>query len=1361
MAMPTILIVEDELVIAKDLARNLQNLGYETLKPVVCAEDAFQLVEQSPPDLIIMDINLRGDIDGIEAARQIKSLLDVPIVYLTAYSEQDIFERAKITEPYGYLSKPVRLLELKNIIEAALYKHSADMKIKESEELHRLTLSNISDTVLITNDNGEFTYVCPNTNLIFGFSKEEVESFGAINKLIPSKLFELEDLKEKGQIENIECSVIDKTGRTRALLITVKAVQIKGGSILYTCRDISEHKLVQENLIRKSRLLEQAEKLAGVGAWEYDLVNEKLDLSNEWLNIHGYDDPNPSVDDIIPLVHPDDRDEVIKTIKETIDKGIPYEVSHRINRSSDGAERIVQAYASVEKDEAGNALSVFGASLDITRHRQAIEDLRKSELWLRKTFESLQEAVLITSLDRIVQDLNPMTEKMFGYSKDEIIGKSTFDLHVDKDHYDGFGEKVAEAFNFQEYAEFPFEMKRKNSEIFPSHHTVTQLINDKGEILGIVSVIRDLTESKKAEERFRLAMEAVNDGLWDWNMITGEVYRNNRFFSMLGYNEDEFPQGFDGWKEMIHPEDLAHTIQALEEYISGKRENYEVEFRMKTQSEDFIWILSRGKIVDRDDNSEPVRMIGAHTDISQRKEALEALSQSRKSFSSIVERSADGILVISLSDKVLYANDSAIELLGLDMEQLRAIPFGAPSVSPKGSTINVIRPDGTLRNVEMRAAATDWFSEPAHVVMLRDITERQRYEKAIQEEKDKTEKYLKVAGVMFVVLDQNGVIIRVNEKTCEVLGYIEEELLGRDWFSMAATEDDKASMDRAFNELRKGNVRQYEYIEHQMLTKVGERRLILWHNAILKTEDQSIAGIVCSGEDITQRREMETRLAQSEERYRILFERSTDSVLIVHPEGRIITANPATAILFNVPNEELIGANIKDFYVNIADRKEFREELESKGFVKDHPILMKQRDGREKRCLVSSAVWRDNKGAIIGYLSIIRDITESLELEDQLRQAQKMESIGTLAGGVAHDFNNLLTVILGYSEMLMADKTSEDEDYADLLAVLNAADKAGELVKQLLTFSRKAQTNPRPVNLNLKVQNATKLLSRTIPKMIEIQRELQENLPRINADPGQIEQVIINLAVNSKDAMPDGGILKFETGQVILDSDYCKKHPDATPGAHVFLKVRDTGSGMPKDILMRIFEPFFSTKGLGQGTGLGLAMVYGIVKQHLGHITCESEPDHGTTFKLFFPVIGVQETKETDVDRPQAPMGGHETILVVDDEEMIIGLLSQTLKKAGYKVITAENGEEALEVYKKKRGGIDLIILDIIMPGMGGYEALKELKRIDPHIPVIISSGYSPKGPEGESADRAASGFIKKPFDNVLILKTIREILDK
>lgn len=1359
--MQSILIVEDELLIAKDLVRTLQNLGYEVLKPVVCAEEAYAVVEQSPPDLIIMDINLRGDIDGIEAAQEIKTRIDAPIVYLTAYSEEDIFERAKITEPYGYLSKPVRLLELKNIIETALYKHSADKKIKESEELHRLTLSNISDSVLITDDNGNFTYVCPDTDLIFGFSKDEVESLGNIEKLIPTKLFELEDLKKKGHIENIECSVTDKSGRTHILLVTVKSAQIKRGTILYTCRDISDHKLVRENLIRKSRLLEEAEKLAGVGAWEYDLVNEKLDLSNEWRNIHGYDGANPSIEDITPLVHPDDRDKVTNSIKDTIDKGTPYEMIHRIIRSSDGEERIVHAYATVEKDvTTGKSLRVSGASHDITRYTQTTEALRKSELWLRKIFESLNEAVLITSPERIIQDLNPMTERMFGYSKDEIIGKSTLLVHVDKDHYDRFGEKVAEASKIGEYAEFPFEVKRKNGEIFPSHHTVTNLINDEGELLGTVSVVRDLTESKKAEERFRLAMEAVNDGLWDWDMTTDEVYRNTSFCSMLGYTEDEIPPGFDGWKDMIHPEDRARTLEALEGYLTGKRKIYEVEFRMQTKSGEYIWILSRGKIVDRDHNGKPIRMIGAHTDINERKEALEALSASRKTFSSIVERSADGILVINHKDQVMYANDSAIELLGLDTDQLRAIPFGAPSVSAKGSIIDVIRPDGTLRDVEMRAASTDWFSEPAHVVMLRDITERQRYEKAIQEEKDRTEQYLKVAGVMFVVLDQNGAIIRVNEKACEVLGYTEGELLGRNWFSIAATEDDKTAMDRAFKELLKGNVRQYEYIEHQMLTKVGEMRLILWHNAILKTEDQSIAGIVCSGEDITQRREMQTRLAQSEERYRILFERSTDSVLIVHPEGRIITANPATAELFGVPIEELIGTDIRDFYMNPEDRQGFREMLESKGFVKEYPLLMKQKDGLEKRCLVSSAVWRNKEGATIGYLSIIRDITESVKLEDQLRQAQKMESIGTLAGGVAHDFNNLLTVILGYSEMLIADKPSKDEEYADLVSIKKAADKAGELVKQLLTFSRKAQTNPRPVNLNMIVQNATELLSRTIPKMIEIKHELQENLPRINADPGLIEQVVINLAVNAKDAMPNGGTLRFETGRIILDSDYCKNHPGASEGAHVFLTVQDTGSGMPKDILMRIFEPFFSTKGLGQGTGLGLAMVYGIVKQHLGHITCESKPDHGTTFRLFFPRIGARETVETDLEHPQAPMRGNETILVVDDEEMIRRLMTQTLQKAGYKVITADNGEQALEIYKDQGSEIDLVILDIIMPGIGGYETLKELKRIDPDIRVIISSGYSPKSPEGDTSDSAASGFIKKPFNNAAILDTLRKVLD-
>lgn len=867
-------------------------------------------------------------------------------------------------------------------------------------------------------------------------------------------------------------------------------------------------------------------------------------------------------------------------------------------------------------------------------------------------------------------------------------------------------------------------------------------------------------EIKGAYQRLDLVLEAGNLGFWDWNRNTDEVYYDERWASMLGYSHAEIEPRLSAWKSLVHPDDKARVLDQVENHVRGLKSEFRSEQRLRTKWGDWKWILAIGRVVERNRDCTAARILGIHMDITDRVKAEEDLKQSRKAFTNIVERSADGILVVGPNGNVLYANHSATTLLGKDYDSLKEALFGTPTTNEEVATIHIIRSNAEIREVELRTAPTDWFGQPARIVMLRDMTERARYEQALLHEKEKTEQYINVAGVLFVVLDANGSVVTVNRKTCEVLGREIDDLVGCDWFSMAPPLENRDEVRRIFDYLMEGRLNSYEYVEAPIVTKSGETRIISWHNALLKDENRAVFGTVSSGEDITQRKEMEVRLAESEERYRVLFEQASEAILIARPEGEILTANHATADLFGVRPEELTNVNIKDFYQNPDDRMAFRREIESKGFVKDYPVEMKQRDGTEKLCLLSSSLWEDREGNIIGYLSMFLDVTEHRKLEEQLRQAQKMESIGTLAGGIAHDFNNILTIVQGYSEMVLADKSQDHPDYEDLSAIHNAARKGADLVKQLMTFSRKIETDMRPVNLNKEVQNALKLISRSIPKMIDIQMNLAPDISRINADSGQIEQVILNLAVNAKHAMPDGGTLTFKTDNITLDEAYCIKHAEAVPGDYVCLMIEDTGSGMSKDVVDRIFEPFFSTKKAGEGTGLGLAMVYGIVKNHGGHITCYSEPNAGATFKIYLPVIedlAISGEFKIQQDTP----GGAETILLVDDEELIRSLGKKMLQQAGYTVMEARTGEEALETYREHGRKIDLVLLDLIMPGMGGDQALDELKKMDSGVCVIIASGYSRDGHVRKTTERGAASFVDKPFGKNDLLRKIREILDQ
>jgi CheY-like chemotaxis protein len=372
-----------------------------------------------------------------------------------------------------------------------------------------------------------------------------------------------------------------------------------------------------------------------------------------------------------------------------------------------------------------------------------------------------------------------------------------------------------------------------------------------------------------------------------------------------------------------------------------------------------------------------------------------------------------------------------------------------------------------------------------------------------------------------------------------------------------------------------------------------------------------------------------------------------------------------------------------------------------------------------------------------------------------------MEAVGTLAGGIAHDFNNLLQAVQGYAELLLLSRGKKEPGYQELHEISRAAKRGGELTRQLLTFSRKEESRLRPIDLNREVMDVRELLLRTIAKMIEIKLHLAVELKSINGDPGQIEQVLMNLAVNAKDSMPDGGKLVIETENVLLDEEYCKKHVEVRSGEYVLLTVSDTGHGMDQQTLEHIFEPFFTTKEVGEGTGLGLATVYGIVKGHGGFILCNSKPGEGTTFKVYFPAIEPHGASVVMKDVTIPPRGDGEVILVVDDEDFIRDLGEKILTGYGYQVLTASDGENALEIYGKERGRIDLVLLDLIMPGMGGGRCLESLLEIDPQAKVLIASGYSPGGPTRKALDAGAHGFVRKPYEVRDLLRVVQETLDQ
>jgi two-component system cell cycle sensor histidine kinase/response regulator CckA len=633
-----------------------------------------------------------------------------------------------------------------------------------------------------------------------------------------------------------------------------------------------------------------------------------------------------------------------------------------------------------------------------------------------------------------------------------------------------------------------------------------------------------------------------------------------------------------------------------------------------------------------------------------------------------------------------------------------------------------------------------------------EIGERRHVEEALRESEKKYRDLVENSMAGVYKTNFKGDIKYINEAMADIFEFDNiDDMIREGTIPRYKDLNDRESLIK--NLKKSGKVKNFEF---DVITGKGNIKNVILSSV---TDGDELSGMIV---DITERKNAEKAMIASELKYRNLFEDSLDAIYITSREGNFLDINQSGLNLFGYTKNEIIGLDATEIYLNPAERKIFQTEIERHGSVKNYGINFKKKDGEVMDCLVTSTVRKTYNGEIMGYQGIIRDITAQKLLEAQLQHAQKMEAIGTLGGGIAHDFNNLLQGIIGYVELMLFKKNLEDPDYKYLKQINKAALRASELTKGLLVFSRKLESKLLPIDLNHEVKQVYELLYRTIPKMIDIKLYLSEDLKTINADSMQLEQLMMNMGVNAKDAMPYGGELVFETKNVNLDEEYCKTHLDVTAGEYVLLSVADTGHGIDKSSIDHIFEPFYTTKGIGKGTGLGLAMVYGIVKNHGGHIACYSEPGKGTVFKIYFPALVYEdfEQKTDGIDDTEF-RGGNETILLVDDEEIVRNHGKDMLAKFGYNVITAEDGEKAIELYKAKKDNIDLIILDVGMPGMGGQKCLDELLRINPEVKVIICSGYDISGKLKKSLESDISGLIGKPYSLKDMIKKVRKVLDK
>jgi PAS domain S-box-containing protein len=881
-----------------------------------------------------------------------------------------------------------------------------------------------------------------------------------------------------------------------------------------------------------------------------------------------------------------------------------------------------------------------------------------------------------------------------------------------------------------------------------------------------------------SDNRFRALVENSPVGIWHIDLQGKTIYINPAMCSLL---EIEGPEELRDktYHAFFTPESQAAIERERVKRPEGIVSTYEVELigkkgrRSKVRIHGAPVFSAQGKVQS---------LIGTFVDLSEKEKGLAALKKSEEEFRIIFDNSFDGILLADAETKTFYrGNKSICRMLGYSEDEIidlavkdihlpndlswivaefEKLARGEIKVAKE---IPVKKKDGQIFFADIGATPIVLGDRTYLMGIFRDVSERKGAEEALKRQRDLANQYLDIARVMLVVIGPDQKVRMINKKGMEVLGYSEAEIIGQNWFDLVIPRGIRDEVKGVFDKLMAGETELVDYYENVILTKEGQERFIAWHNTLITSEQGTIIGTLSSGEDITERKITENKLRESEERYRTVADFTYDWEQWIAPGGKFLYVSPSCeritgykphefitdpALFFRIIHpedlEQVKAHFLDEHYITTPEHREFR-------------IITKS--GQEHWIGHSCQPVYDAEGRWLGRRASNRDITENKQIEAQLRQAQRMEAIGTLAGGIAHDFNNILTPILMGTELAQLTLAEDDPVQEDLGKVLQATHRAKELVGQILTFSRQEKEEARPLRVTTIVKEVIKLIRASLPATIEIREKILAQTDTVLADPIQIHQVILNLCTNAAHAMKEkGGTLEIDLNNEMIESSDLSRIGEVQPGKFVKLSVRDTGHGMDQRTLEKIFDPFFTTKERGEGTGMGLSVVHGIVKNLKGAITVESWPQKGTLFTIFLPCVE-SETVEKGQRMEGAPPGT-ERILFVDDEAVIPDIYKSMLQRLGYRAEIRSDPLEAWEYFRQNPHKIDLIITDHTMPGLTGLELTEKVFRIRPGMPIILCTGFSQEGVEEAAKKAGIPVVLFKPIDRLTMARTIRRVLD-
>jgi len=1008
------------------------------------------------------------------------------------------------------------------------------------------------------------------------------------------------------------------------------------------------------------------------------------------------------------------------------------------------------------RDEAGEITRFVHIATDITNLKRAEKALKESEEKYRIHFENISDVIYSLDRELRITHVSPSVERVLGYRPEELIGKIFTELPILAPESAGpalanakhilAGERTAGA-------EYTF-LARNGAERIGDVNS-SPLRSREGEIVGIVSLARDITERKQAEETLRFTqfiMDEASESIHGLEPGGKLMYVNNSMCESLGYSREELlsmtvsdidpnyhPAGefLEFWREIKK----RGTISFETDHRKKDGTTFPVEIRAK-------YLRHKGRDL----------AIAFARDITERKQTEQKLLNSERSLRAILSASPIGIG--RMKERVFtWVNEATCMITGYGSEELtgknsRFLYESDEEYERAGKALysgegrietRIVRKDGTIRDVFIQVTPTD---SDSHIFAFADVTRQKETENAFTFTQFAVDKVTD----LIMWLGEDGQILYANDAVCNATGYGREELLSMNLLDLDLQLTPGMWKERWTRRKMLGSLP----LESRLRRRDGSHFPVeINSNHGEYNGKENVCAII---RDITGRKQTEEALQESEAKYRSVVENSLVGFYVIQ-DGLFRFVNKRFCEIFGYSYEEIADRMDPVWLTHPDDRERVRENvrkrLDGEADFVEYTFRATRKDGTVITVkVIGTSITYNGRPAATGSLM---DITREETLESQLRQAQKMEALGTLAGGIAHDFNNILTVISGYGSLLTMTVEPENPLRMYVDPILVSAERAANLTQSLLAFSRRQPITLVPVNINASIRKTEKLLRRLLTEDVELVTALSSEDITVMADPTQIEQILFNLASNGRDAMQRGGRLTVETTRVELDQEFLAVHGYGEPGSYALLSISDTGSGMDAAVREKIFDPFFTTKETGKGTGLGLSTVYGIVKQHNGYINVYSEESMGTTFHIYLPAVpGTAPEKETPVRQIR---GGNEKILIAEDNDDVRRFMTSLLSRYGYSVVEALDGEDAILKFRN-HGKIDILILDSVMPRKNGRETYDEIRAIDPHVKVIFTSGYTRDIVLDKGIEEKEFDFVSKPILPDEILMKVREVLD-